>query len=59
MKHIDMVAFELLWRELAQVRHQSDRNYSGPLPNRQKKDINNFTSGNHLVIAFFDVLNSS
>ncbi|KAE9449132.1 hypothetical protein C3L33_18969, partial [Rhododendron williamsianum] len=31
-------------RELVQVRHQSDRNYSGPLPNRQKKDINNLTS---------------
>ncbi|KAF7129302.1 hypothetical protein RHSIM_Rhsim10G0020800 [Rhododendron simsii] len=31
-------------RELVQVRHQSDRNHSGPLPNRQKKDINNLTS---------------
>lgn len=31
-------------REFVQPRYPSDRNYSGPLPYRQKKDINNHSS---------------
>lgn len=31
-------------REFVHLRNQSERNYSGPLPNHQKKDINNLAS---------------
>ena len=39
-----------MWREYMQPKYTSERNYSGPLQYRQKKDIINPTSGNAFCI---------
>lgn len=46
---VTMIRFVLLCREYLQPRFTNERNYSGPMQYRQKKDLSNSTSGKALM----------
>lgn len=46
----------MLWRDYLQSKLQAERNYSGTLLYRQKKDAGNISSGTSIVILLINEL---